>query len=62
MTYKQLETAREVRLWVTQLVVPIITVGGTIIAASPEIRQSVIDKFTKTKEAVVIKFKKVEKD
>lgn len=49
MTYKRIEASREARLWITQVIVPLIGIGAMI----PEIREAAI---TKAKE-VKSKFK-----
>ena len=43
MTYKQVETSREVRLWLTQIVLPIVGVAMLV----PEARQAVWKKSSK---------------
>ena len=61
MTYKQIEATREVRLWITQIVVPIAT---TVIAASiavPEVRQAVAAKCKSVKKSINKKLKRKEK-
>ena len=61
MTYKQIEATREVRLWITQIVVPITT---TVIAASiavPEVRQAVAAKCKSVKKSINKKLKRKEK-
>lgn len=43
MTWKQLETRREARLWITQVIIP----GAAIVAAAmniPEVREKVVTK------------------
>ena len=47
LKYKHIEAAREVRLWIAQIVVP--TVG--VLALSPEARQIVADLFDKVKKS-----------
>lgn len=37
MTYKQIEQAREIRLWIGQIIVPAITVATTMLTI-PEVR------------------------
>lgn len=49
MTYKQIETMREVRLWIGQIVVPIAGVAATVLAACPEARQTVSNKLDEMK-------------
>ena len=54
MTYKQIETSREARLWLTQVVVPIFGV----IMLVPEARKAVVDKLKTAKRNVENTFKK----
>lgn len=42
MTWKQIEKSREIRLWITQIIVPAIAVGATL--SIPEVRQAVAAK------------------
>jgi len=42
MTWKQIETAREVRLWIGQIVVPAATVAAAVLTI-PEFRQAAVD-------------------
>lgn len=53
MTYKQRENAREIRLWIGQVIVPVLT-GAALILSKPEIRAEVNAKVNELKE----KFKK----
>lgn len=50
MTYKQIEAAREVRLWIGQIVVPAATVAITAMTI-PEVRQMIAAK------ADIVKYK-----
>lgn len=60
MTYKQIEASREARLWISQVVVPV--VGAAMIAmTNPDIKNYVSDKFEKTKEKVNSQFSKIRK-
>lgn len=54
MTYKQVEASREVRLWLTQIVLPI--VGVTMLV--PEARQAVVAKAKQAKKNIETAFKK----
>lgn len=54
VTYKQVEASREVRLWLTQIVLPI--VGVTMLV--PEARQAVVAKVKKAKKNIKTAFKK----
>lgn len=51
MTYKQIETSREIRLWIGQLVVPTLTLAATALAI-PEVRETIARKFEETKAHV----------
>lgn len=51
MTYKQIEAAREVRLWIGQIVVPAVVALGTV-ATIPEVRQAIAAKANQVKESI----------
>lgn len=51
MTYKQIEASREVRLWIGQIVVPVVGFG-VMIATNPEARRAVQSRVEKAKKAV----------
>lgn len=57
MTYKQIETSREIRLWIGQIIVPAATVAATMMAI-PEVRQAVSAKAKDVKQTIEEKFKK----
>ena len=48
MTWKPLETSREIRLWLSQIVIP--ATGITMMI--PEAREAVVEKFQKVKKSV----------
>lgn len=52
MTRRQIDAARERRLWVTQVVMPVVA----LIVAVPEARQAAIEKYKTVKETVKKKF------
>ena len=54
MTYKQIESRREARLWLTQVVLP---VAGLVMMV-PEARQAVVAKVKQAKKNIDNKFKK----
>ena len=54
MTWKQIETSREVRLWISQIVIP--AVGVTMMV--PEAREAVAKKFHEVKKLVKEKLHK----
>ena len=51
MTHKQIEASREVRLWVTQVIVPLIGIGAMI----PEVRQAAVAKVKEVKDTIMNK-------
>ena len=57
MTYKQINGAREVRLWVVQIIVPGVIVT-TAILNNPEACKAIKNKCVKVKESVENKFHK----
>ena len=44
MTWQQIETSREIRLWVGQIIVPTITLAGMAMSI-PEVREAVSSSF-----------------
>lgn len=58
MTYKQIETSREIRLWITQVIVPTIAVTTAVVATVPELREAVTTKFNNVKDKVKLKLHK----
>ena len=58
MTYKQIEAAREVRLWIGQIIVPAATVAVTAMTI-PEVRQAIAAKANKVKQNIESKVKRV---
>ena len=62
MTYKQIEQAREIRLWVRDVLVPA-TLAATTVLSIPEVREAVSTKATEIKnKAYNFKGKIVEKE
>lgn len=59
MTRKQIDAAREARLWIGQIVVPAMTVAITAMTI-PEVRNYAVTKFNNAKESIKRKFKKEE--
>lgn len=57
MKYKHIEAAREVRLWIGQIMVPAVTLAATTMTI-PEVRQAVATKAKVWKESVEWKLKK----
>lgn len=54
MTFKQIEASREARLWLGQIILPVVGVVMMV----PEARNAVIDKAKEAKKAIETKFKK----
>ena len=54
MTYKQIEASREIRLWVTQVIIP--AVGVTMMI--PEAREAVVAKAKEAKDKIKNTFRK----
>ena len=48
-TYKQLKTSSEARLWLGQIIIPVVT-AGIMLVANPDVRNWVKSKFKKLKE------------
>lgn len=48
MTYKQIETSREVRLWITQVLVPLVGIAAMV----PEVRGAVTNKFKEIRNKI----------
>lgn len=59
MTYKQIEAAREVRLWIGQIIVPAATVAVTAMTI-PEVRQMIAAKADSVKYKIKSKINKRE--
>jgi hypothetical protein len=47
-TYKQLKTSSEARLWLGQIIIPVVT-AGIMLVANPDVRHWVKSKFRKAK-------------
>lgn len=54
MTYKQIEASREARLWIGQVILPIVTAVMLV----PETREAVVDIVKTAKKNIENKFKK----
>lgn len=48
MTYRQVETSREIRLWITQVIIPMFGIAMMI----PEAREAVVTKARELKDKV----------
>ncbi len=58
MTYRQLETSREARLWVTQVIMPTLVLTTTVVMATPELKAAVATKFKNVKAQIQNKLHK----
>ena len=56
MTYKQIETSREIRLWIRDILVPAATVAVATLTI-PEVREAVAAKANDIKRSITIKHK-----
>lgn len=57
MTWKRIETMREVRLWIGQIIVPAVTLVAASMAI-PEVREVIVTKANQIKESINNKIKK----
>lgn len=57
MTYRQIESSRERRLWITQVVMPTALVAAAILG-NKEVRENLKDKATDLKEKIKAKINK----
>lgn len=61
MSWKRIQAAHEVRMWLKEVIIP--AVGVSVVAASnPEVRKFVGDGYKKAKESIKKKFQKKEKE
>lgn len=60
MTYKQIETSREFRLWITGILGPVIIGAATIIANNPELRDTICARAKSKVEELKAKVRKKE--
>lgn len=51
MTYKQIETSREIRLWATQIIMPAI-LTASVLLANDDIRKKASEKLSSAKEYI----------
>lgn len=57
MTYRQIETSREARLWITQVVLPVLGMATALVVAVPEAREAAVAKYIETKNRIKFKLK-----
>lgn len=60
MTWKQIETSREVRLWVKEIAIPVVATFAAACYAFPEFRKAVKTKASNMADKIKSKFKKEE--
>lgn len=58
MTYKQIEASREARLWVTQVIVPTLVLGATVVMTNPELKEKATTKLNDVKSMIKNKLQK----
>ena len=58
MTHKQIETSREIRLWLGQILIPAATVAVSLMTV-PEVREAVAVKAEQGKESAKQNIKKI---
>ena len=61
MTNRQIETSREIRLWIRDIIVPSIGVGATVLWLHPEIKDNIKSKIDEVKSKIKNKIKKGDK-
>ena len=52
MTNRQIETSREIRLWIRDIIVPSIGVGATVLWLHPEIKDNIKSKIDEVKTKI----------
>lgn len=58
MTYRQIESLRETRLWITRVIIPTVVAGAYINSKYPNLKYEMKDKITVAKDNIKIKFEK----
>lgn len=61
MTNRQVETSREIRLWVKDIVVPVVTTATVIMIAVPGVGKSAMKKCANVKNSIKNRLKKTNK-
>ncbi len=57
MTYKQIETSREIRLWLGQIIIPAASVAVAMLSI-PEVRHAIATKAANIKETIRYKIRR----
>lgn len=60
MTYRHIEGLRQTRLFITEVIIPVIGIAVAVDIAHPEYKHKLVDKFNETKDKVLTKLKKAE--
>lgn len=60
MTYKKIESSRNKRLWITQVLLPAATLATTVVISIPEAKESLVKTTVQTKKFIKEKFNKKE--
>ena len=60
MTYRHIEGLRQTRLFITEVIIPVIGIAVAVDIAHPEYKHRLVDKFNETKDKVLTKLKKAE--
>ena len=52
MTYKQLETSREARMWISQVIIPVIVCVGMLFKDNPELKEKAKNTYKDIKNRI----------
>ena len=52
MTYKQIEASREIRLWITQVIAPVLLLTTAVAMSDPETKAAVVAKVNGVKAKI----------
>ena len=58
MTRRQIDQAREIRQWITKIVMPIGGAIGYVMYKNPQAREAVVTKFNDVRRKIIDLFKK----
>lgn len=58
MKYKHIEGLRQVRLFITEIIIPTAGIAAAVDIAHPEYKHKIADKFIKTKNKALTAFKR----
>lgn len=61
MTYKEIDASRNIRLWITQVGLPLATLTATTLVALPETRHAIGEKIGQISKSIKRSFKKESK-